>query len=353
MNNPSVASRSAGVPPAPARVGREQTTVMIKRFANGILQWSVLIAILLSGAAAGAQTRRHNHRKPVISTNPVVPVATPSGRVIGKQVTLTNGSTFRADEVWKQGDDTWYRIGNVTQSVDQPIKSIDPIREAEPKAVPEAKATATTPAADSTWIILKGGGRIRVDEISENDTGAWFRRGNVSIFLERERIDRVEHDSPNASGAAWVERGWTTGNQKIDGLIRDNAHRFALDPYLVFCVIEHESHFQARAVSPKGARGLMQLMPGTARRFGVRRPFDPGENIYGGTQYLKELLGMFNGRLDLALASYNAGEGAVLKYGRNVPPYRETREYVKRLTRRYGAATTKIGDSTSPGRDRE
>jgi soluble lytic murein transglycosylase-like protein len=84
----------------------------------------------------------------------------------------------------------------------------------------------------------------------------------------------------------------------------------------------------------------MQLMPGTARRFGVRRPHDPAENIFGGTQYLKELLTMFGGQIHLALASYNAGEGAVMKYGRNIPPYRETREYVKRITKRYAAATT-------------
>jgi len=83
----------------------------------------------------------------------------------------------------------------------------------------------------------------------------------------------------------------------------------------------------------------MQLMPGSAGRFGVRRPFDPAENIFGGTQYLKELLKMFDGRLDLALASYNAGEGAVVKYGGNIPPYRETRDYVRRITRRYGANT--------------
>jgi soluble lytic murein transglycosylase-like protein len=79
----------------------------------------------------------------------------------------------------------------------------------------------------------------------------------------------------------------------------------------------------------------------------VTKPFDPGQNIFGGTQYLKELLAMFRGRLDLALASYNAGEGAVIKYGGNVPPYRETREYVKRLTRRYGADSKNTDDKTS------
>ena len=76
-------------------------------------------------------------------------------------------------------------------------------------------------------------------------------------------------------------------------------------------------------------------MPGTARRFGVSRPFDPAENIRGGTQYLKQLLSMFNGRVDLALASYNAGEGRVLDYGNRVPPFKETRDYVKRISSRY------------------
>ena len=94
--------------------------------------------------------------------------------------------------------------------------------------------------------------------------------------------------------------------------------------------MEQESHFNTYALSPKGARGLMQLMPGTGARFGVRRPFDPAQNIAGGTRFLKQLLQRFNGRVDLVLASYNAGEGAVAKFGGRVPPYRETRNYVKR-----------------------
>jgi soluble lytic murein transglycosylase-like protein len=103
-------------------------------------------------------------------------------------------------------------------------------------------------------------------------------------------------------------------------------------------VKEQESHFNARALSPKGAQGLMQLMPGTAARFGVRRPSDPAQNIAGGTRYLKQLIQQFDGRIDLVLASYNAGEGAVMKFGRKVPPYRETRDYVKRISYRYRRA---------------
>ncbi len=106
--------------------------------------------------------------------------------------------------------------------------------------------------------------------------------------------------------------------------------------------MEQESHFNARALSPKGARGLMQLMPGTAARFGVRRPADPAQNIAGGTRYLQQLISQFDGRVDLVLASYNAGEGAVLKFGRKVPPYRETRDYVKKISYRYRRSKSPI-----------
>ena len=184
---------------------------------------------------------------------------------------------------------------------------------------------------------MDGGARMRVDEVTESADGAWFRRGNVQKFLERDHFVRIEREQPVvASGASWRENGWTSGNERIDSLIKMNAARFGVDPYLVFCVIEQESRFKQFARSPKGAQGLMQLMPGTARRLGVRRPYDPAENIMGGTRYLKELMTMFGGRVDLVLASYNAGEGAVMKYGRSVPPYRETRDYVKKIGKRYG-----------------
>ena len=97
----------------------------------------------------------------------------------------------------------------------------------------------------------------------------------------------------------------------------------------------------------------MQLMPGTGARFGVRRPFDPAQNISGGTRYLRELLNRFNNRVDLVLAGYNAGEGAVVKFGHKVPPYKETRNYVKQISYRYRklavkkAPPTKASGSTS------
>jgi soluble lytic murein transglycosylase-like protein len=128
---------------------------------------------------------------------------------------------------------------------------------------------------------------------------------------------------------------WSTGNSRVDGLIRLYGGQYGVDPYLIYCLMSQESSFMSGAVSPKGAQGLMQLMPDTAARYGVTNPYDVAQNIKGGTRYLKDLLQMFNGRVDLALAGYNAGEGAVMKYGNSIPPYDETRNYVKLILKRY------------------
>jgi soluble lytic murein transglycosylase-like protein len=128
---------------------------------------------------------------------------------------------------------------------------------------------------------------------------------------------------------------FTTGDAKIDAIIVESAARNRVDPVLVYSLMHQESSFKPRAVSYKGARGLMQLMPGTAARFGVRDIFDPRQNIEGGIRYLSFLLDMFDGDVPLSLAAYNAGEGAVIKYGRRIPPYSETQEYVRRIGERY------------------
>lgn len=132
---------------------------------------------------------------------------------------------------------------------------------------------------------------------------------------------------------------WSTGNTRIDGLIRYYGNLHGVDPYLIYCLMSQESKFTSGATSPKGAQGLMQLMPGTAARYGVTNSYDVAQSISGGTRYLKDLLKMFNGRVDLALAGYNAGEGAVMKYGYTVPPYNETRNYVRLIIARYGKRT--------------
>ncbi len=306
-------------------------------------QWKqitcVLVLCLLSAFAINAQDK-------TTKTPP---------KIIGYTVTLVDGYSFDVDEVSKQGEETWVRKGNIQRQVKGPIKSIIPILE-QPKAeAAEApKTLTTTPNTKATkpegpnpiWIYLVDGAKFRVDQVQEQADGAWYNRQNVSIFLPRERISRIEYEAPNSPAATTKNADWTSGTPAIDQLIRTNANRFGIDPYLVFLVIEKESRFHTRAVSPKGAMGLMQLMPGTARRLGVRKPFDAAENIRGGAQYMKELMDLFGGKVDLVLASYNAGEGAVLKYGRNVPPYRETRDYVKTIGKRYGLTGRQPGAQT-------
>src|SRR6266481_7504249 len=130
-------------------------------------------------------------------------------------------------------------------------------------------------------------------------------------------------------------RGYTTGNTQVDQYLINSATNNGVDPLLLYSIMHQESSFKSHAVSPKGARGLMQLMPGTAMRYGVTNIFDPRQNIEGGARYLRFLLDRFDGDVNLALAGYNAGEGAVEKYGWRVPPYSETQEYVRRIGRRY------------------
>jgi Transglycosylase SLT domain len=129
--------------------------------------------------------------------------------------------------------------------------------------------------------------------------------------------------------------GLTTGNSNVDNFIVESGKRNSVDPLLLYSIMHQESSFKARALSYKGARGLMQLMPPTASRFGVTNIWDPKQNIEGGARYMRFLLDLFSGDVRLALAGYNAGEGAVMKYGYRVPPYNETQEYVRRIGRRY------------------
>ena len=131
--------------------------------------------------------------------------------------------------------------------------------------------------------------------------------------------------------------GFTTGNPMHDSFIVESSRRYGIDPLLIYSQMHQESSFKINATSYKGASGLMQLMPATARRFGVTKIYDPKQNIDAGVRYMRWLLDTFNGDVVLALAGYNAGEGAVMKYGWNIPPYRETQEYVRRISARYNS----------------
>jgi soluble lytic murein transglycosylase-like protein len=139
------------------------------------------------------------------------------------------------------------------------------------------------------------------------------------------------------AGSAWDPslNGLTTGRPEIDLLITDASKRHGVDPKLIFAVMNQESSFKQRAVSPKGACGYMQLMPGTARRFGVTDIFDPAQNIDAGVKYLRFLLDLFDNRIELALAGYNAGEYRVIRNGYQIPQIRETQNYVRLISANY------------------
>ncbi|HKS09263.1 MAG TPA: lytic transglycosylase domain-containing protein [Pyrinomonadaceae bacterium] len=175
-----------------------------------------------------------------------------------------------------------------------------------------------------------------------------FENGEKELEAARAKVESVAKEialanqpapaliaTPDGGFAIASNLAWTTGNNRVDGLIRQYGTQYGVDPYLIYCLMSQESSFISSAISSKGAQGLMQLMPGTAARYGVTNPYDVAQNIKGGTRYLKDLLQMFNGRVDLALAGYNAGEGAVMKYGNKIPPYDETQNYVRLILKRY------------------
>ena len=161
---------------------------------------------------------------------------------------------------------------------------------------------------------------------------AELARSAPRVRLTLDAYDATARTLPMTASASLD--GFTTGDAKVDSLIVESGKRNGVDPVLLYAIMHRESSFKRYAVSYKGARGLMQLMPATAVRFGVRDIFDPAQNVEGGARYVRFLLDRFGGDVRLALAGYNAGEGAVDKY-EGVPPYRETQDYVRRIGERY------------------
>lgn len=173
-------------------------------------------------------------------------------------------------------------------------------------------------------------------EAADAQIYAW-RDGNGTLVLSDRNIDAptdvyVVEGAPAYRTTRPVDAAEAIArHEEYEPLVLEHATRYALRPELVRAVIQVESGFNPRARSAKGAMGLMQLMPATARELGVHDPYDPSQNIRGGSAYLRQLLDKYAGSEELALAAYNAGSGAVDRHGRNIPPYRETRDYVRKV----------------------
>ena len=177
--------------------------------------------------------------------------------------------------------------------------------------------------------------------------GASSATAQVQVIVGPNGKKTISNFGGFAGGKSNDLRWWAKQRNRsspYDAIIDRHALAYGVDPVLVRAVIQVESNFNPQCVTNKGARGLMQLMPETAKRYGIRNIFDPEENIRGGVRELAELLEMFHDDLPRALAAYNAGQGAVLKYA-GIPPYSETMTYVKRAMSVYYG--TPYGQATS------
>ena len=213
---------------------------------------------------------------------------------------------------------------------------------ASPAPVPAAVPASVTPSASGKAPATNGEPKFL--RMGHSTTYVWADADGVRHFASRRpsgvanvQVKRTSYPIFSIPGcyACGVAPGVDFGNVRLNlqafrGEVQAAAQRHGVDEAIVRAIIHAESAFRPHVVSPKNAQGLMQLIPATARRFGVRDAFDPAQNIEGGVKYLAWLLKRYNGDLTMAAAGYNAGEGAVDRY-KGVPPYRETRQYVARV----------------------
>jgi membrane-bound lytic murein transglycosylase B len=214
---------------------------------------------------------------------------------------------------------------------------------------------AATQASASIAVFTDGRAmKIANFQVVDEETMQLTLKGGGSFTVPLGRVDRIVDDEVveaavvaevqkivEEQGGVFPKRSWRYSEDsgplfksRFDQIIKDAAKKFDVDAALVSAVIKAESDFNPREMSNKGARGLMQLMPATAERFGVTDSFDPTANIYAGTRYLRWLLETFHGNADHAVAAYNAGEGNVWKY-KGVPPFRETVTYINRIAKNF------------------
>ena len=172
------------------------------------------------------------------------------------------------------------------------------------------------PAWSDIYIYSAGDGTVSLSNVPEN------RHYAILPLAPQEATPAADIREPSLKLANKVQ---------YDRIVAEIARAYGLDSALLHAVISVESRYSPTAVSRKGATGLMQLMPNTAKRYGVTDSFDPVQNIHGGARHLQYLLKMFNNDISLALAAYNAGEGSVIKYGNRIPPFPETTNYVPQV----------------------
>jgi len=239
------------------------------------------------------------------------------------------------------------------------------------RLLPLAILLAAATQASASIALFTDGRTMKIESyqvVGENDIELRLKTGSLTVPLVR--VDRIVDDEvvPQAiveevkklveEHGIFPKRSWRYDRargpifrSRFDKIIVEASQKFDVDAALVSAVIKAESDFNPREVSNKGARGLMQLMPGTAARFGVTDSYDPSANIYAGVRYLHWLLQTFDGNADLAVAAYNAGEGNVWKYN-GVPPFRETITYINRIAKHIwekAEAKTQNAEVTSAG----
>ena len=191
---------------------------------------------------------------------------------------------------------------------------------------------------------------------------SWWDEHGTLVLSDKARPDGgpATASMPTAPRSTRVRAVQSTppiASRLYDELIVEHARQHDIRPDLVRAVVQVESAFNPHAVSPKGAQGLMQLMPATARELGVINPFDPEQNVSGGVRYLRQLLDRYGNDEQLALAAYNAGPGTVDRYGQEVPPYKETQKYVTKISQMAGESIPaklpirKASDTTTDGRE--
>ncbi|HEV8208912.1 MAG TPA: lytic transglycosylase domain-containing protein [Vicinamibacterales bacterium] len=182
-----------------------------------------------------------------------------------------------------------------------------------------------------------------------------WRDTNGNLVLSNRRpvatLPVTSYAVPKAQGLRVTRPAVAERGRAYDDLIGEHSRLHGVRPDLVRAVMQVESGFDPSARSPKGAMGLMQLMPATAKQYGVRNAFNPAENVRAGVAYLRGLLDRYQNNEELALAAYNAGPGAVDKHGQTVPPYRETRSYVARINQMAGRAATPRDQTIVKGTD--